>query len=105
LGQEYAILMQATAWQRQARPDRREEIMTARIFYRMKMHERDEAAELIVVAVQDLNVTMYQKHLSLAELRRMAECTEAELVELPRPTRQERGRYHGEEDVDASAAI
>jgi hypothetical protein len=79
--------------------------MAGTIFYRMKLPERDEATELVVVAVQDVNLTMYQKHLTLLELKHMAELIGAELVELPRASRQERGRYHGEEDVDASAAI
>jgi hypothetical protein len=79
--------------------------MSGKIFYRVKLHERDEATELVVVAVQDLDLTVYQKHLTLVELRHIAEATGAELVELPRQPRPERGRYHGEEDVEASASI
>lgn len=79
--------------------------MPGRIFYRVKSQDRDETTELIVVAVQEVDLTIYQKHLYLNELKALSELAGAELVELPRPPRREHGLYHGEEDIAASSAI
>lgn len=79
--------------------------MPGMIFYRRKSQEREDATELVVVAVHELNLNVYQKHMYLGELRQIAEAAGAKLVQLPPPPRNPQELYHGEEDVEASCAI
>jgi hypothetical protein len=68
--------------------------MRGKIFYRerRKPDEGSKQARYMVVAVADINLKMFGKHLRKSELEAIAEGVGAELVALPR------GPKHEEDD-------
>ncbi|MEZ4598335.1 MAG: hypothetical protein R2940_00905 [Syntrophotaleaceae bacterium] len=70
--------------------------MSGKIFYRerRKSAEGAKQARFMVVAIADINLKMFGKHLRKSELEAIAEAVGAELVALPR------GPKHEEDDDD-----
>jgi hypothetical protein len=68
--------------------------MSGKIFYRERKKVVDGAKQprYLLVAVADVNLKVFGKHLRMSEMKAMAEATGAELVALPR------GPKHEEED-------
>jgi hypothetical protein len=60
--------------------------MPGRIFYRerTKVGEGEKKPRFMLVAVADLNLKVFAKHLRKSELEEIAQAVEAELVLLPR---------------------
>ncbi|APG25220.1 MAG: hypothetical protein PHC98_03390 [Syntrophotalea acetylenica] len=68
--------------------------MSGKIFYRERRKVVDGAKQprYVLVAVADLNLKVFGKHLRMSEMKAIAEATGAELVALPR------GSKHTDED-------
>lgn len=66
--------------------------MSGKIFYRerRKTAEGAQQARFMVMAVADVNLKMFGKHLCKGELEAIAEAVGAELVALPRGPKHER---------------
>lgn len=67
--------------------------MAGKIFYRerRKAGEGSHQARFMVVAVADVNLKMFSKHLRKCELEAIAEGIGAELMALPRGSKHEQG--------------
>lgn len=68
--------------------------MSGKIFYRERSRMADGSRQprYILVAVADLNLKLFGKHLRMSEMKAIAEATGAQLVALPR------GSKHDDED-------
>ncbi|MGE4544730.1 MAG: hypothetical protein AB7D06_11550 [Pedobacter sp.] len=68
--------------------------MSGKIFYRerRKVVDGGKQPRYVLVAVADVNLKVFGKHLRMSEMKAIAEATGAELVPLPR------GSKHAEEE-------
>jgi hypothetical protein len=68
--------------------------MSGKIFYRERRKVVDGAKQprYVLVAVADVNLKVFGKHLRMSEMKAIAEATGSELVPLPR------GSKHAEEE-------
>jgi hypothetical protein len=73
-------------------PESKENVVSGKIFYRerRKTAEGAKQARFMVVAVADVNLKMFGKHLRKSELEAIAEAIGAELVALPCGPKHER---------------
>jgi hypothetical protein len=72
--------------------------MSGKIFYRerRKTAEGAKQARYMVVAVADVNLKVFGKHLRMSEMQAIAEGVGAELVALPRGPKHEGGEEDDE---------
>ena len=75
--------------------------MGGKIFYRErgKVGEGEKKPRFRLVAVADLNLKVYGKHIRRNELEQIAKSVGAELVLLPSPTGE--GKYKDEVEVES----